>query len=177
MFNNHNGGNGARIDRSILTQTYLKTVAYYNGETGKFYRLQARRGSVAGSEMGTKTKSGYIRIMIDKVQYAAASLAVLYVEGHWPNNDVDHKDRNRSNNAFSNLRSASRSQNLANTGLRSCNTSGFKGVSFHKGAGRWMAYINKDSKRIYLGLFDSPTEAASKYRKVARELYGQFSDA
>ena len=47
-------------------------------------------------------------------------------------NETDHRDCNPLNNQRFNLRPATHSQNLMNRKIRSDNTSGFKGVSWHK---------------------------------------------
>jgi len=75
--------------------------------------------------------------------------------------DVDHIDRNKLNNVPSNLRTATRSMNLANIGRRRNNTSGFHGVSWFKyGYKNWKAEISVDKHRISLGYFADPHEAA-----------------
>ena len=44
--------------------------------------------------------------------------------------------------------------------LNSTNTSGYKGVSWHKQVKKWQAQIRVNGKLKYLGLFTSPTSAA-----------------
>lgn len=66
-------------------------------------------------------------------------------------------------------------ENLANTGPRSNNVSGAKGVSWHKRAGRWQSHIGKDGRSIYLGLLDTVEQAAEAYREAAIRLYGDFA--
>lgn len=88
--------------------------------------------------------------------------------------DVDHMNRNRLDNRRSNLRQASRSQNNINSKIAHTNTSGYKGVNFHKSTGKWRAYISQSGKQIYLGLFSTIDQAASARRNKAIELYGEF---
>jgi HNH endonuclease/AP2 domain len=90
---------------------------------------------------------------------------------------VDHINGVRHDNRPSNLRPATQSENLANTRLRSNNTSGLKGASFHKQAGRWRAAIRIDGRQRHLGLFDTPEEAHAAYVRAARELFGEFARA
>jgi hypothetical protein len=94
--------------------------------------------------------------------------------GSWPKEDIDHIDGNKLNNSWSNLRSALHQQNQCNIKRRSDNTSGFKGVSFHAGAGKWMAMVMKDSKSHYLGLYETPEAAHAAYCKAAADLHGAF---
>lgn len=87
----------------------------------------------------------------------------------------DHKDRNPFNNQKSNLRKATRSQNSINQGIRSTNTSGYKGVGFYKNQKRWYASIRYRYKPIFLGCYSNPIDAARAYDKKAKELFGEFA--
>lgn len=89
--------------------------------------------------------------------------------------DVDHINGDPLDNRKSNLRPATRSQNNANKGLQSNNTSGYKGVSKFKLTGRFQAYIKKQNKRIHLGYFPTPEQAATAYNSAAKELFGEFA--
>ncbi len=88
---------------------------------------------------------------------------------------VDHIDRNKMNNRKSNLRLATRSENLCNQKTSLRNSSGYKGVSWNKRRGKWHCYITKDQRRHHLGYFDSVREAAVKYNESAIKLHGEFA--
>lgn len=87
---------------------------------------------------------------------------------------IDHIDGNGLNNQRSNLRPCTQSQNLANMRLSKHNTSGYKGVcktsrgTFHAGI-----YVN--NKRIHIGVFKTPIEAALAYNKAAQKYHGNFA--
>lgn len=87
--------------------------------------------------------------------------------------DVDHIDRNGLNNSRSNLRVATRSQNLANRGKTRANTSGYKGV-FARGR-RWLAQIKVNGEAIRLGTYETREEAARAYDKGALKFFGEFA--
>lgn len=87
---------------------------------------------------------------------------------------VDHIDRNGLNNRKSNLRIAPVAHNIANSDLRSNNTSGYKGVVLTD-SGRWAAYAYHQRKTEYLGVFDSPEDAARAHDARAMELRGEFA--
>jgi hypothetical protein len=89
---------------------------------------------------------------------------------------ADHEDGDGLNNTRLNLRPCNNTQNSANKGRYKRNKSGFKGVSWHKGCGKWRAQICVNRKKKYLGLFDAPEDAHAAYSKAAKELHGEFAN-
>lgn len=90
---------------------------------------------------------------------------------------VDHINGNPLDNRRSNLRLATHAENTRNQRRSRANTSGFKGVHWHKGAAKWQAYISLDGKRRSLGYFQSPESAHEAYLRAAEELHGEFARA
>jgi len=90
--------------------------------------------------------------------------------------EIDHINGNRLDNRIENLRSVNTMQNTYNGRLRSTNTSGAKGVVWHKGARKWMAQIGANGKHYYLGLFASLTEATEVVRKFREQYHGEFAN-
>jgi hypothetical protein len=91
------------------------------------------------------------------------------------NIDIDHINGDKLDNRKCNLRIATASENAVNSKMRVNNTSGYKGVFWHKHSGKWMASITKNKKHIYLGLFESKHEAVKAYDTKAIELFGEFA--
>lgn len=90
--------------------------------------------------------------------------------------DIDHVNRNPWDNRLANLRPATRSQNLQNTGPRRVGnkSSKYKGVSKLKGKERWIAYVTVRGKSHYLGSFDDEFKAAQAYNAAVRRLCPDF---
>lgn len=89
--------------------------------------------------------------------------------------DIDHIDGNRANNHISNLRLATRVENQRNARKRCDNTSGAKGVSFHKPSGKWRSQIRKDGKNISV-LFETKDEAIGYVRQSRELLHEEFTN-
>lgn len=98
-----------------------------------------------------------------------------FILGDYSSPDIDHKDKDGLNNQKENLRPATRSQNNANSRLRSDNTSGYKGVSWHAQRGKWASWIWANGMGVYLGIFVSPIDAAKAYDRAAKEWFGDFA--
>lgn len=88
---------------------------------------------------------------------------------------VDHRNGNGLDNQRHNLRPATRSQNNQNSRKRRGCSSRFKGVSWHKQAGKWAVRIRMNGKYPSLGLFDYEVEAGRMYDKYAKKLYKDFA--
>jgi len=89
--------------------------------------------------------------------------------------DTDHINGDRLDNRRCNLRSATRAQNAVNRPKQVNNTSGFKGVTWHKRIGKWQAWIIESKKQSHLGYFDSKHQAAAIVDKEAIKRTGEFA--
>jgi len=136
-----------------LTYEELHKQLMYNPWTGYFYWKINKRRIKKENRAGWINSDGYIQIAIHKETYYAHVLAWFYVEGYFPENDIDHKDRIKYNNWISNLRVASRQCNVRNQGNIKSNTSGVKGVSWYKQRDCWMSYIYINGKMRNLGYY------------------------
>lgn len=87
---------------------------------------------------------------------------------------ADHICRNKRCVNPSHLRFATARQNAYNIGPQP-GGSQFKGVSWHKGAGKWQASIRYLGKSRGLGVFTDEVEAAKAYDVAAREAFGEFA--
>lgn len=88
---------------------------------------------------------------------------------------VDHINHNRSDNRMDNLRICSQSENMKNTKWNSRNTSGAKGVSFHKARRKYQVNIRVNNHLIHIGYFED-LQSAIEARKTAESKYfGEFA--
>jgi len=105
----------------------------------------------------------------------ARSILVYIIHRGTPTGFVDHINRNPVDDRIENLREATGSQNNANSRMPKTNTSGFKGVTWHKESKKWVGQIKKDGKMHYLGLFADPKKAHEAYCSAAKTLFGEFA--
>lgn len=88
---------------------------------------------------------------------------------------IDHIDNNRLNNRRSNLRIATKAQNMMNRGAPIQNTSGFKGVVWDPVNKKWVAQITANGKSKKIGRFRTKTQAAMAYNQAAKIYHGEFA--
>jgi len=134
----------------------------YDKLTGSFtWRITIATRAKQGTTAGTLAK-GYVVIRIHGLAYKAHRLAYLFVRGCYPENMVDHKDRNKQNNSWSNLRATTNSVNQQNQVIaHRRNKTGLLGVT--KLNGVFMSRIGLNGKYYYLGRFDTAKAASAAY--------------
>ena len=154
----------------VLTVDRLRELLNYDPDTGVFTWRVARKkcsvGAIAGCLSG-----GYIAVMVEGRYYRCHRLAWCHFYGVWPEREIDHINLVKSDNRISNLREVSSSQNKQNKPKQANNTSGFKGVSWHKRDSRWQAKIMLNGKLHFLGMFDIPEDASAAYEDAALKLH------
>lgn len=89
--------------------------------------------------------------------------------------DTDHINGDRLDNRRSNLRFATRSQNMINTSRRADNKSGHKGVTWSDRNHKWYACIRVSGKSISLGFYDSIYDASNAYKNASLKYFGDFA--
>ena len=132
----------------------------------------------AGTPAGW-TSQGYIQVQIsapERANYYVHVIAWCHYYGYWPPDQLDHKDRQRSNNRIKNLRMASNSDNSCNKGKQSNNTSGFKGVFFNPLNRNWRVRINRGGKNVFDESFATLEEAVEAHRAAVANFHGEFAN-
>lgn len=162
-----------------LTVEEVTTLLDYEHKTGVFrWVSRAGRGGriPAGTQAGNLNKEGYRYIWINGKLYTASRLAVLIMTGSWPKHQVDHVNRDTSDDSWENLREAEQRYNKANSKRYKNNTTGFKGVTFDKERELFTVRIRENGTYRRLGRFETAEEAHEAYKKAAKRLYGEFAN-
>jgi hypothetical protein len=157
----------------MLKADRLREVLSYDPDTGNFFWRFKKPGRNMFKPVGTITSYGHLCTTIDGEFYYMHRLAWLYMKGVLPEDIIDHIDCNPSNNKWSNLRQASRSQNGTNCVPRGK----WKGVSWSRPWKKWVARLQENKTRKHLGYFDCPAAAHFVYQVEADKIYGEYARA
>lgn len=170
--------------RKDLSPEEIRERLEYFPDTGEFvwrhrlgntHEAKCWNPKFAGKSAGTIDRRGYRRIKIHGTYYAGHRLAWVWMTGEWPPEDVDHANCDKSDNRFSNLRLATRSQNCANVSKKSHNKSGLKGACYSKTQCAYHAQIKKDGKIYHLGWHETAEAAHAAYKAAALKFHGEFA--
>lgn len=150
----------------MITAEKLREYLHYSEATGLFSwkKIPSRKFKV-GDAAGSLKPHGYMKIQICGERHYSHRLAWLYVTGQWPSGEMDHKDGNRANNSFANLRESDHQKNCINRPAR--------GTSFQACNGKWRAQIGVDFKQVALGTFDTEQEAHIAYLRAVERYHGK----
>lgn len=160
----------------MVTQHILKeTFDYKDGHL--FWKIPRQKIRV-GQQAGKKNHNGYIHIgfKINGIAKTFQEHRLIWMWHHgFPPPYLDHIDGDPGNNKIENLRVATLTQNQQNRKLNENNTSGIKGVTFHKASKKWMAHITINKKPCYLGIFANKDDAAKVVNRARLEFHGEYA--
>ena len=127
-------------------------------------------------------KYGYLRVnlyeyRVMKTHKIHRLVANAFIDN--PNNKqcVDHKNNDKTNNHINNLRFATSNENQHNRKLSNNNTSGYKGISWHKRVKKWYAQIKIDGISIHIGYYDDLDDAKTARINRANQAFGIYTNA
>lgn len=100
-----------------------------------------------------------------------------FLLGASPEQLVDHINGNGLDNRRENIRLCTKADNQRNQRRNSKNTTGYKGVSFDKARGKYIASIQVLGTQIHLGRFSTAEEASKAYEEAASRYHGEFAYA
>ena len=156
----------------ITQELALKFFEYKDGVL-YWKSMPYKRNDLIGTEAGT-LDGDRRQITINKKHYKTHRLVYLMFHGFMPK-EIDHIDGNSLNNNIENLRPATRSEQLCNTGLRKTSKSGVKGVSWDSNRNKWTVVVTKNKQTMYRNRFDD-LELAQLVAIEARDKYhGSFT--
>ena len=156
---------------------YVASLLEYDPENGEFTWTSCKEvlTRLRGKAAGSTYSDGYVYIRYGGRRLLAHRIAWVKLYGVLPECSIDHINMNKSDNRQNNLRSATLTENNRNRAKQSNNTSGYKGVTFHRGTGKYQAKICVNKQRISLGYFDDPLVASGAYQQAAKEHHGEFA--
>ena len=153
-----------------MNQSELKEILEYRPDSGEFFwKIQPTSWIPAGTKAGYHS-NGYVQIRVRKKLYYAHRLAVLYMTGNEPVEQVDHINGIRSDNRWCNLREASTTDNQRNAAKSKNNSSGVVGVCWDKRKQKWMARIYVEGKPRFIGYFSNISDAAASRKESEKSL-------
>lgn len=160
--------------KHALTQVELHALVHYDPLSG-FLTWLVDRGRVrAGDKVKSVNADGYLQVGIYGSRYLVHRVIWLYMTAKWPAHIIDHRDGDRRNNTWLNLREATKITNAQN--LRSAhadNRFGLLGVSFIQGrkSRPYRSEIRHQGKQMQLGTFSTAELAHAAYMSKKRELH------
>lgn len=128
----------------------------------------------AGGPRPNHSKEYWV-IKIGRKAVKRGRLIFFAAHGRWPTPCVDHIDGNSLNDALTNLREATVTENAWNHKKRAKRSHLPMGVRLIPVSGRYQARIAHNRRMFHLGSFDTPTEAHSVYLTKRKELYGEYA--
>lgn len=126
------------------------------------YYLRYLREQAGKKVTSTINANGYKTLWLNNTMQYEHRIAFVLMTGQLPIGDVDHRNQNKLDNSWDNLRDVPHAINGRNIKKLSSNTSGYTGVTFFSRTGKWRAYVTVNGKQQHLGYFDSPDQAYQK---------------
>ncbi len=143
----------------------------YDPETGDLIWQLPGKGRRVGDVAGCIDSGGYVCVKVDQVKLYAHRVIWVWMTGEWPDSEVDHRDRSRSNNVWLNLRHATPKQQAENRKVYSTSVSGVPGVRWRHDKGQWWASIRSAGRYFWLGTHDTLIDAVAARLRAERSLY------
>jgi hypothetical protein len=158
----------------LLSAERARELLAYDPDTGILTWRISRPGAVAGTVAGTPCQ-GYLQVQIDYVFHKAHRVIWLMQTGDWPQHHIDHINRDRSDNRWSNLREATPLENSRNKSLSSRNSSGAVGVCWDQARGKWNTNIGVHNRTLSLGCFEVFDDAVAARCEAEKHYFGEFA--
>ena len=150
-------------------------VLSYDGKSGDIrYKVDCGRwgGHKAGEIATYEGCLDYLLVSLNNKTYGAQRIAwLLYYKKDPGDLEIDHLNRNKSDNRICNLEAVTKTEHKKRQPMRKDCKSGVTGVCWNKFEQVWNAYINVDGKPKILGRFKRKADAV-RCRKAAEKEHG-----
>jgi hypothetical protein len=144
----------------MIDQELVKKLFYYDAASGMLiWRNGNGRNVKPWQQAKALNGNGYFTVKIQNKSYPVHRIIWLYVNGNFPSQEIDHKNRIRNDNRLCNLRAVSRTDNCQNISLPRHNKSGHIGVSWFKKEKSWTVYVKVNKKNKWLGCYKNLDDA------------------
>lgn len=178
---------------AIAKETYskewleaFKATFHYDPITGRItYKILYNNkspGSIADAFKHTGYRNGKSRgtvavINFKNIRVRSHRAAIFLMTGEFPPYwvDVDHTDGDTTNNTWTNIRIASKSQNMCNAKLRVDNTTGVKGVS-KTPFDTYAANLSINGVYTRIGTFKTLSEAEQAINEARKFHHKEFAN-
>jgi hypothetical protein len=141
--------------------------------TNKVYRSGAGKvGDRAGGVSTNENKRSCNRLCFRGKKYANSRVAWFLHHGEQPPANIDHTNRDSTDDRIVNLRAVTHVENCRNRGVISNNTSSINGVSFHSRDKKWTSHIRVDGALVHLGSFYDKEDAIEARRQGQLKYWG-----
>lgn len=158
----------------MITAEEVRRDFHYDPETGVFMRVSGGHGikkRYTGVPLGCPNQKGQLRVGYKGRLYRLHRLIWLYMTGMWPAHQIDHINRDPTDNRWCNLREATHAENIWNQTRRDGKQ---RGAYFCRTTGRYASAITHNGKTIWLGRFDTKEAAAAAYEAASKQMCGEF---
>ena len=153
------------------SQAELRELFDYDPE-GFLCWKQARGNKAKGSKAGYLNHHGYLVIKLAKRGFQAHRLIYCWHRGVYPD-EVDHINRDRSDNRIENLRPATASENRCNSVRKTA--FGFKGITLTP-YGTFHTTIQHQGQ-VHRKTFKTLAQAQEHINQLRQTLHGQFANS
>lgn len=153
----------------------LQEFFAYDPLTGDLRWKKPKGRAKKGTLALPSPRDGYVRVAINRKTYTVHRLIWKIMTGNDPENEVDHRDGNPSNNRWRNLRQADHFQNMANSAPYRKKSGLPRGVAKTTYGSGYAAQIQVNKKLRHLGVFPTPDAAHEAYLTASRDLHGAFA--
>mgnify|MGYP003611564476 FL=1 len=159
-----------------ITQAYVQEHFLYCPVSGQVVHKTAKVKAKVGDRAGSRSKCNSRYLRIHGKKYLEHRVVWLYVTGEWPINEIDHKDHDRTNNRWENLREVTHAVNMKNKPRYASNSTGHSGISIDKRCGKYRAYLSIDKKPKSLGYFATLAEAIAARTLALQQTEGYHAN-